>query len=208
MDMFGEQGVLQNTYHPVMSINQPRQMLAMTNSNGHSGGYWLNLSCSYPGGRMRLTRTYPGFSKWDFIKPSESMSKENEKRCMCLSSQPVCWPENVGPTSVKGREIHSPSIPCEVLSGRWLEDGPLISPLSQSSHIYAGVENTKKKKINKREKRSWGRADCGTLYPGKWSSKQNSSEIQARRNLEIVILKKRNKVGELNLLISKSIIKL
>lgn len=67
-----------------MSINQCRQILAMTNSNGRSGGYWLNLSRSYPEGRMRWMGTYPGFSPWDFMKPNESMSKRKKKDA-CVS---------------------------------------------------------------------------------------------------------------------------
>lgn len=50
--MCDEQGVSQNIYHPDSSINQPRQMLAVNNSNGHSGGSWLNISLSYTEGEM------------------------------------------------------------------------------------------------------------------------------------------------------------
>ena len=78
-----------------MSINQATPMLAMSDSSGHNVGRWLDRHLSYTEGRMSLGGTYPGFRKCDFMKPNESMSKEDRKQCLPL-------PEDVGPTSVRG----------------------------------------------------------------------------------------------------------
>lgn len=167
-DMYGEWNGIPNIHHPVVSINQATLMPAMSNSDGHYGDYWPDRHLSYTEGRMSLRETYPGFSKRDFMEPNESMSKEDRKRCLS-------FPKDVGLTSVKGWEIHSPAVPPKAL-WKVAEGWPLVSPLPQPSHIQTGVESTRKKKQER--KRSSRRTDCGTVHSGKCLSKQNISGTQ------------------------------
>lgn len=87
---------------------------------GHGGAYWLNVSLSCIQCGMRVKEIYLGFRKWDFMKPNETMSKEEGKRCRVSPHQSVPWREDVGPTSVEGRDMQSsPVLLKNTLEGAW-----------------------------------------------------------------------------------------
>lgn len=125
--------------------------------------------------------------------------QKEEKRCLCLSSQPVRWPKDVGPTSVKGWESHSPSVPCEVLwkvTGGW---SPNLFPIPVFPHPSRGWKYQKKiREIRKREKELREGWLCYSVF---WEMVLQRKYFRdtTSRNLGIVILKKRSKVGGLTL---------
>lgn len=87
---------------------------------GHGGGYWRNVSLSCTQCGTRVKGIYLGFSKWDFMKPNETVSKEEGKRCCVSPHQSVPWHEDVGPTSVKGWDMQSSTILLKsTLEGAW-----------------------------------------------------------------------------------------
>lgn len=174
--MCDKQGVFPNIYHPDMNIHQPRQMLALTTSNGHTGGYWLNISLSYTEVGMGMKRTYQGFSNgtsWNYMNP---WAKRKEKD--------VSLPTNLLPdTKMQGLHLWTEETSSHFLyflkcSGGWLLDDLLISPYFSLPTSTQGLKNSRKQWDSLR---SWRRADGGTVHSGKCFSKQSPSVRDAAR---------------------------